>query len=160
MGEGCLKTVEITSDMRVLATILGSMRSMVARFNKVRDAKMGDQHGVEGDQLGILGELAFCKLMNVWPDLGLSPRSGSADAVVKGYRWDVKTTTVKTGRLLSTLKKNPDVDLYALAIVDGDKVLFPGYATAQDLHDDSRIRDLGHGKGYVMDQDQLRKWSA
>jgi hypothetical protein len=153
-----LKSIDITMDMRVLASILGSMRSMVARFNKVRDAKIGEQHGVDGDQLGILGELAFCKLMNVWPDLGLSPRSGSADAVVKGYRWDVKTTNRKDGRLLSTLKGNPDVDLYALAIIDGDTALFPGWAKAEDLHNEKCVRDLGHGPGYVMDQDQLRPW--
>lgn len=155
-----MKTIEITTEMRVLASILGSMRTMVARANKVRDAKMGDQHGVDGDQVGILGELAFCRLMNVWPDIGLTPRSGSADAIVKGYRWDVKTTTVKNGRLLSTLKHNPDVDLYALAIIDGDTVIFPGYATAEELHHETRIKNLGHGEGYVMDQSELRRWQA
>jgi len=153
-----MKEVQITEEMRALASILGAMRSLNARSHGVRDAKIGKQNGVDGDQLGILGELAFCQMHNVWPDIGLTPRSGSPDAVVKGYRWDVKTTSVQSGRLLATLKENPDVDAYALAIVDGEKVTFPGWAWKSDLINKDRVGDLGHGKGYVMQQRDLRPW--
>ena len=153
-----MKEVRITDEMRALASILGAMRSLNAKANGIRDAKMGKQNGVDGDQLGILGELAFCQMHNVWPDIGLTPRAGSADAVVKGYRWDVKSTSVPSGRLLATLKENPDVDAYALAIVDGEKVTFPGWAWKSDLINQDRVGDLGHGKGYVMQQQDLRPW--
>ena len=63
-----MKEVRITDEMRALASILGAMRSLNAKANGIRDAKMGKQNGVDGDQLGILGELAFCQMHNVWPD--------------------------------------------------------------------------------------------
>lgn len=153
-----MKSVPITHDLRVLASIIGGFRSLVARNAGVRDAKIGPQSGLEGDQDGILGELAFCQLMNVWPDLGLSPRSGSADALVQDKRVDIKTTRHRSGRLLATLKGNPDVDIYVLAIIGDDAVHFPGYALKQELINENRIRDLGHGAGYVMDQTELRKF--
>lgn len=153
-----MKVIPITHDLRVLASILGGFRSLVARNAGVKDAKMGNQNGIDSDQDGILGELAFCQLMNVWPDVGLSPRSGSADAVVKDKRIDVKATRRPDGRLLATLKNNPDVDVYVLAIIGESEVKFPGYAMKDELIHESRIRDLGHGKGYAMDQSELRKF--
>lgn len=153
-----MKVVKITHELKLIASVIGAMRSLVARTAGVRDAKIGPQSGIDGDQDGILGELAFCQLMNVWPDFGLSPRYGSADAVVSGKRIDVKTTRVKTGRLLATVKGNPDVDIYVLAIIDGDEVKFPGYAMASDLFSPERIKNLGHGEGYAMEQHALRAW--
>ena len=91
-------------------------------------------------------------------DLGLSPRSGSADAVVKDKKVDIKTTRHRSGRLLATLKANPDVDIYVLAIIDEGKVVFPGYALKSELIQDANLKDLGHGKGYAMEQSQLRKF--
>lgn len=153
-----MKSVAITKDLQVLADILGGFRSLVARNANVKDAKIGPQSGMDGDKDGILGELAFCQLMNVWPDIGLSPRSGSADAVVKDKKVDIKTTRHRSGRLLATLKNNPDVDIYVLAIIDKDEVLFPGYALKSELIRDERITDLGHGRGYSMEQHELRKF--
>ena len=153
-----MKTVPITKDLKVLADILGGFRSIVARNANVKDAKIGPQSGIDGDKDGILGELGFCRLMNVWPDIGLSPRSGSHDAVVGGNRIDVKTTRHKTGRLLATLKENPDVDIYVLAIIEDAEVKFPGFARKEDLINESNITDLGHGPGYAMTQDKLRRF--
>lgn len=155
-----MKTIAITDDLRVLAAILGGFRSLVARNAGVKDAKIGTQSGIESDQDGILAELTFAQWQNVWPDIGLSPRSGSADAIVKGQRIDVKSTRKPEGRLLATLKVNPDVDIYVLAIVSNDAVAFPGFALKSDLIHESRIIDLGHGKGYAMNQSDLRKFTG
>ena len=150
--------VMITDDLRVLANILGGFRTLVARNAGVKDAKMGAQLGVESDQDGMLAELCFAKAANVWPDLGLSPRSGSHDAMFRGMRVDIKSTRYPNGRLLSTLKANKDIDMYVLAIIQEDRVIFPGYALAKDLIDDKNITDLGHGKGYALTQDQLKSF--
>jgi hypothetical protein len=154
-----LKSIIITDDLRVLASILGGFRTLVARNSGVKDAKIGNQSGMQSDQDGILAELAFAQWWNVWPDIGLSPRSGSYDMLVKDQRIDIKATRRADGRLLATLKVNPDVDIYVLAIVLDKEIKFPGFALKGDLIQESRIRDLGHGRGYAMDQIDLRKFN-
>ena len=103
-----------------------------------------------------MAEYAFAKQFNVFPDIGLSPRSGSFDGRYKGYRYDIKSTRYKTGKLLSTLKVNPDVDMYILAIIDGSTINLSGWAFKDELIQESNIKDLGHGRGYAMNQEDLR----
>ena len=150
--------ITITPDLQLIANIIGTMRSIVNRRVGTKDAKIGLQDGTQADIDGFLGELAFCKWKNVWPDLSAMLRSASYDCIVGNCRVDVKTTRVKSGRLLATLKENPDVDVYALAIIDGDVVRFPGYMTAKELRIDENIVDLGHGNGYGAAQDRLCKF--
>jgi len=56
--------------------MVGRMRSLIARGNGVRDAKMGNHDGAEADVMGMMAEYGFAKQMNTFPDLGLTLRSG------------------------------------------------------------------------------------
>ena len=138
--------------------MLGEMRSLVARGHGVKDRKMADLAGYEIDIDGMISEYAFCKHFNIFPDLIPSPRSGSCDCIYKGKRIDIKSTRHKTGKLLATTKRNEDVDIYVLAIINGNEVIFPGYATAKQLIDPNNLSDLGYGSGYALQQHQLSKW--
>jgi len=141
--------------------MIGRMRTLIARGNGVRDAKMGNQDGSEADVMGMMAEYGFAKKMNVFPDLGLTPRSGSADGVMaSGKRYDVKASKHKTARLLSTLKVNPDVDVYVLCVVDGSTLDFKGWAFKEELIREENKTDLGHGTGYALTQDKLRWFDA
>jgi hypothetical protein len=141
--------------------MVGRMRSLIARGNGVRDAKMGSQDGAEADVMGMMAEYGFAKQMNVFPDLGLTPRSGSADGVMpSGNRYDVKASKHKGARLLSTLKVNPDVDIYVLCVVDGSTLDFKGWVHKEELILDRNKTDLGHGVGYALTQDKLRRFDA
>lgn len=106
----------------------------------------------------MIAEYAFCKWQNVFCDLVPDPRSGSADCVLGGLGIDVKATRRSNGRLLVTLKHNPDVQVYVLAIIEGNMVRFPGYARREDICREENIVDLGHGKGYGLTQDKLRQF--
>jgi len=147
--------IKLAVDEVTVCQMLGRMRSLIARNSGVKDAKIGDQDGAEADVLGVMAEYAFAKKFNTFPDLGLTPRSGSADGVLNGKRYDIKSTTYKTGRLLSTMKVNPDVDIYVLAIVDGNEVDLVGWAKKEELIKDENIVNLGHGKGYALSQENL-----
>lgn len=148
-------TVVLDDPEMMLAKVIGGMRSIVARSAGVTDAKKAGLSGLTIDEDGMIAEYAFCKHFNLFPMISPSPRSGSYDCVMNGKRIDVKSTRYKDGRLLATLKDNPDVDLYVLAIVDGGTVTFPGYATKAQLCTEENIQDLGRGSGYVMTQDRL-----
>jgi len=150
----------LQQDEIAVCQMIGRMRSLIARSSGVKDAKIGDQDGAEADVIGMMAEYAFAKQFNVFPDLGLSPRSGSADGVIKDKRYDIKSTTYKTGKLLCTTKDNPDVDVYILAIVSGNEVNIVGWEYKDNLRKEENLIDLGHGKGYALTQDKLQKFKS
>jgi len=153
-----MKTITITDGDYDLCVMIAAMRNMVARGNNVKDRQMGNQSALETDLIGIIGEYAFCKLHNIFPDLIASPRSGSYDCLFMGQRIDIKTTKYEDGRLLATTKLNDDVDVYVLAIVNGKKVTFPGWTRKSQLIKKENIENLGHGDTYVMAQNKLNPW--
>ena len=157
---GRMIVVEISYDMRLLASMLGGIRTLMNRGGQVVDGKIGPQDGMTADQDAIIGELAFAKAHNVWPDLSLKPRSGSADLLIGGKRIDIKSTRHPNGRLLGKRKVNEDVDVYVLAIISDHQVTFPGWAHRHELYDDNNLINLGHGFSYGLTQDQLNPWEA
>ena len=152
--------VNLKDDEISVCQILGRMRSLIARSANIKDAKIGDQNGADADVQGIIAEYAFAKQFNIFPDLGLSPRSGSYDGILNGIRYDIKATSYKNGKLLCTKKYNPDVDIYVLAIVDNNNVNFIGYAKSEELRKEINLTNLGHGEGYAMTQDKLTKFKV
>ena len=148
--------VSLTQEDLLIINFVGRSRSLIARAASVIDEKQGDQDGVDSDVMGFAAEYAFAKHQNLFPDFGLSPRSGTADGVMGKFKYDVKSTHLPNGRLLCTLKENASVDIYILAIVASRSVNFPGWAYSSELRKNENIKDLGHGNGYVMDQSKLR----
>ena len=152
--------VQLT-DLEIIACrMIGNMRTILNRSTSVKDKQIGKQDIHETDENGTTGEYAFCKSKNILFDISLNPRSGSYDCIYKGKRIDIKTTKYKNGSLVATKKINPDIDVFVLAIFDQTKneITFPGFALAEDLYQEKNITDLGHGTGYVMQQEDLRKW--
>ena len=151
--------LKLQPDEIQVCQMVGRMCTLIARGNGVRDAKMGDHDGAEADVMGMMAEYGFAKKMNVFPDLGLTPGSGSADGVMtSGKRYDIKASKHKTARLLSTLKVNPDVDVYVLCVVDGSTLDFKGWAWKDELIQEDNKTNLGHGLGYALEQEKLRKF--
>ena len=152
--------VQLTIAEIAMCRMLGNARTIAARAGSVVDKQMGKQPAFEIDEDGVIGEYAFCKSKNIFFDPSASPRSGSYDCVLMGKRIDVKTTRYEKGRLAVTTKRNPDVDIFVLAIfrVSDNTVVFPGFALADVLYQAENLKDLGHGEGYVMEQEQLNRW--
>jgi hypothetical protein len=140
--------------------MIGNMRAICARSNNVNDTIVNKGSGLEMDEWGVVGEYAFCKLNNIFFDPSISPRSGSYDFVFHGVRFDMKTTTLKDGQLLATMKQNKDVDAFALAILTNNVVTFPGYCLARDMYKPENIKNLGRGEGYAIPQLRLRRWKT
>ena len=136
------------------------MRSLIARSANVKDQKIGNQNGIESDVMGIKAEYAFAKYFNVFPDLGLSPRSGSCDGKLKGVAYDIKSTHIKSGHLLATKKVNPDVDMYVLCVVTKNQVDIKGYIFKKDFIRPENLKKFGNAKdeSYCLEQSQLKKF--
>ena len=151
-------TVHLSDAEMMFCKMSAGLRTITARAANVKDARMGDLSGLQMDEDGMIGEYAFCKKMNIFPDLIPGPRSGSYDCIFMGKRIDVKTTRHKNGHLLATMKNNEDVDIYVLDIIDGNAVTFPGYARKTELCIEGNQIQLGHGIGYGITQNKLRFW--
>tara|TARA_R100001015_G_C4536039_1_gene101163 strand:- start:152 stop:622 length:471 start_codon:yes stop_codon:yes gene_type:complete len=150
--------VELSPSEVLVCECIGRMRSLIARTANVKDQKIGQHDGSDADVMGFKGEYAFAKHFNVFPDLGLSPRSGSYDGVLKDFKYDIKSTHIKNGHLLATKKINPDVDIYVLCIVDNNLVDIKGYVKKEDFIITENLKTLGHGEGYCLNQSQLTQF--
>ena len=149
--------INLTDDEVMMCQHVGHLRSVLSRGNNVKDMKRTDMAGLDIDAQGVTAEYAVAKHFNVFFDLGLNPRTGSADGVMNGYSYDVKSTHHALGKLLATLKDNPDVDMYIMCITpDRWTVKMVGWCWKKELINKKNIKDLGYGKGYALEQSQLR----
>jgi hypothetical protein len=142
-----------------LCTEGSEMRYNVARTSGVGNGKIGPQSNKETDLLGLGGELATAKWLNVYPDLTIYARQGGVDLLShSGIKIDVKTTKYKTGMLLAKINTSyKDIDAFVLVTTDYPKFIIRGWATKDELINSKNIINLGHGDGYGLKQDQLRK---
>lgn len=152
--------VNMSPPEAAIAQVLAVMRNTTARQNGVTDKQMGKQDPIEIDRDGILAEMAFGKAFNLYPDLTVYPRKGGADLIGRtGKKIDVKATRYKMGRLVIHIDKPVDeVDIYVLAIVSGDDVDLIGYIESDKAIRQENVGNLGHGEGYVIEQEQLKKF--
>lgn len=142
-----------------IARWLANGRSTTARAAGVPNQRIGQQSDYQTDLEGVGGELAFCKLVGAWPDLTLTPRHGGIDVNYRGWRIDVKTTSVSSGHLLvKPHKVNDDVDRYVLMVGVFPTYRLAGYTTVGELCQDANLRDFGYGASYALSQQQLTVW--
>jgi len=121
--------------------------------------KVSNKTQLEQDIEGVIGEYAFCKFKNIWPDLSTHSRQNGYDCIYNNYRVDVKATKNTSGMLLLSPKKdNPDIDIYVLAILHPFHVELVGWAFKTDLQQPENLKDLGYGPTYALTQSQLRNF--
>jgi hypothetical protein len=108
-----------------LAQYLAKRRHDAARMDGIPDMKMGPQSAYDTDLEGIAAEIAFCRIMNVYPDtdivVGTRPISDAYTTSMGSV--DVKATKYRNGRLLATTKKYAKhPDSYALMVGEFPKI--------------------------------------
>jgi hypothetical protein len=139
-----------------LAKYLAQARYEANRNANITDAKIGPQSNKETDLGGTGGEIAFCKIHNVYPDLSIGRRPPYDAILPTGHTVDVKTTSYESGCLAVRIKAKDDpADLYALMIGTFPEYRFVGWISKELLFRDENIGDLGHGPTYVIKQEGL-----
>lgn len=107
---------------------------------------------------GIGAEVAFCKLLNIYPDMSIHTRSASngtdtGDAVLpNGFRVDIKTTKYKSGKLLVLPWQKGNVDFYVLMIGEFPNYEFKGAIPSCLV---TKKGDMGYGESFVVTQNEL-----
>ena len=153
----------LTQGEVMLARTLAAFRTGMNRITNVKQpVKFGKRDDFENDLIGICGEIALAKRLNVYLDLSFNPRSGGSDLKFPdGSTVDVKTTELNRGQLVVPLykQKNPS-EYYALVTgVLPTSNLTPvfrirGYASAEEVF--SSTKDLGYGPCFALPQEELR----
>lgn len=136
-----------------MCKVLGNFRTYSCRITGTENKNIRDPFEI--DEEGFIGEYAFCKHFNVFPDITAKPRSGSVDCIYRGKKFDVKTTKVKSGKLIAPYAKETEV--FALAILYETYVLLPGYMYARKLFVPENLTGE-FGDSYVAEQHMLTQW--
>jgi hypothetical protein len=152
--------VNLTEFEYSLCTQMAVIRDASNRNNGVQDQMIDKKQGKFAIELqGLMGELAFAKWANLYPNLDVKPQSQTTDVVYKGWKCDIKATKHPKGRLIIPLNKTKESsDVYILGIISELSVDFVGYCLAEEVMQDANIKDLGKGPCYCLDKDQLTKF--
>jgi hypothetical protein len=148
--------VTLTRSEQRIATWLAHQRASINRKRGITDAKVGPQDSLQIDIDGLLGEFAFAKLFNLYPDLQVGSRP-LHDVMTAIGGIDVKTTRYRSGKLLATRKKSAiRSDWYALMWLESEATLyFRGVARADVLLDQSNLKPFGGTMSYWLEQRDL-----
>lgn len=150
--------IELNDAEQRLARYLALARYRNARKKGIVNHRIGPQSDELTDLEGIGGEIAFCKMMNLYPDLQIEYIPGYDCVLPDGTKVDVKTTKYENGKLLSVPWKEPkDIDVFALMIGGIPRYRYAGMMKAKELLQEHRKQNLGHGVVYVATQDELYK---
>ena len=157
------QTVSLTYAERKLAYFVAKHRNGNNRSFNIVNLKISAESSATIDLEGVCGEMAFCKLFNVYPDLDTDrpPPHPLYDCVLSdGSRIDVKTTKYENGKLLVDSRKGKEktdsVDFYALMIgVFPGPYSFRGFIARHLLIQPHKLGLLCGYKSYMAEQSEL-----
>ena len=141
-----------------LAIYVARKRYESSRKSGIVNAKKGPQSNEQTDLEGIGAEIAFCKMFNVYPDLGEGCPYADAWTLELGSV-DVKATKWRKGRILAQPSKInlEKVDNYVLMVGQFPSYRYVGSASSEELLHPQSITDMGHGPVYALNQSQLKQ---
>ena len=120
---------------------VASIRRMINRGLGVKDETVKEDF-MDCEILGVLGEYAFAKFVNVFPKLIDRVKSGGEDCTYKGYKVDVKATR-NSSKGLFIHKQNKDIDVYVLALVSLPIIEIKGWMKSEDIIKDEYKNEKG-----------------
>ena len=152
--------VNLSRSELVFCWQLASMRYHANIIRRVPEHIQSSRDPVEIHLDGVISEYAFCKHFNVFLNCDTEPRSAGYDALVDGYRFDIKSSRRSDANLFIGQKINKIVDFYALAIISPDllSVEFKGHIKYLS----ARCEDYATVRNgeilYIIGQNQLTKF--
>jgi len=145
----------LTESEQLIAKFVAEQRTTNNRNAGTTNMRKSEMSDFEIDLQGFGGELAFCRLANVFPDLTVHNRSASkgedqGDCVLDGQRIDVKTSKKADAALWVPVRKIGTADAYALMVGEFPTFRLVGMADVQTVKECKVYND-----SHVVDQDKL-----
>ena len=140
-----------------LVTYIAKRRFITKREAGIPISKIGPQSFEDTDREGFGGEVAYCRYMNIYPDLTIGTDVPDFDCILpSGERIDVKTTKYRNGHLIATTNKiKHPPDIYVLVIGTFPEYCIIGEISASFLLRPENIKDFGMGDTYAVTQSEL-----
>ena len=147
--------VSLSPEEQKIALWVAKQRYASNRSAGVVNARVGDQSDELTDLEGFAGEMAFCKLLNLYPDMSIEPQTGTFDCeTAKGTTIDVKTTKYERGHLIVGKKKEGcGTQVYALMVGSFPQYQFRGWVYNEDIFRE----EWWNEDHYKMPQSALRQ---
>jgi len=145
----------LTESEQLIAKFVAEQRTANNRNAGTVNMRKSEMSDFEIDLQGFGGELAFCRLANVFPDLTVHNRSAfkgddQGDCVLNGQRIDVKTSKKAEAALWVPVRKIGTADAYALMVGTFPTFRLVGMADVETVKACKVWND-----SHVVDQDKL-----
>ena len=154
--------VSLSEAEQEICKAVATAKHAINRTGGVENKRVGPQDDQFTDLNGFGGELAFCKLFNIFPDFSLEIRNSSTDRgdaiLPAGYTVDVKTTVYPSGKLIAAPSLKANHDLYALMTGKFPAYTFRGFISTETLHNDLYKRQMGDHLTHWAYQSELSQW--
>lgn len=142
--------IVLSDSEQFIAKSVAEQRVSSNRLAKTQNAKRSKKSDFEIDLQGFAGELAFCKLFNVFPDFTSEPRSAAkgqdnGDAVLNGLRVDVKTASEDKVMFWIKARKKGCADLFALMVGQFPEYKFEGFVHHDVVFQEGNKRTFPNG---------------
>jgi len=145
----------LTESEQLIAKFVAEQRTANNRNAGTTNMRKSEMSDFEIDLQGFGGELAFCRMANVFPDLTVHNRSAfkgddQGDCVLNGQRIDVKTSKKADAALWVPVRKIGTADAYALMVGTFPTFRLVGMADVETVKE-CKV----WGDAYVVNQNQL-----
>jgi hypothetical protein len=155
--------VNPTAEEKTSLFKLAMQRCMPKRAKGIKQKFHAPQGQIQSDYIGLLGEFAAAAYLRCLFDTSIHfTGDGGVDLQVGDYTVQVKSTFYKKGRLLYMpyARFNADYDVLAIVNHSTGEVKLVGWCTRDTVMRNRKLKDLGHGKRYVVERKHLRKMST
>jgi len=127
--------------------------------NPDRDLQTWANTQSQADLLGVLGEYAASKYLNIPFDtsINLNGDGGEVDMFLGENSIQVKSTKYTTGRLVFNKKEEikADINIFVYCNIENKFARILGFIKRDDVFDVLYEKDLGHGVRFCVDQEKL-----
>ena len=142
-----------------MAIFLAKKRDSVNRLEGITQRQVSSRPHEEVELDGVAAEIAYARMMNVYPDTDYDhvPRPNEDCVNAYGQTVDVKASNYPAPDLIvSKSKKDKPCDVYAVMKGKFPTFRLVGHRRREDVFKDGNLKDLGRGELYLVPSNLLQ----
>lgn len=150
--------IEFDEMEQILVRAVGQARYDNAKRHNLQESRPNIMDPFLADFEGFAGEMAFCKMANIYPDFEIGfnrAKNDKGDCTYCGYSIDIKTSMKDTQKLIVKPWKKGKVDVFAMITGKFPTYTFRGFYPSFMVFDDKNLKEMFGNNNYVIEQDKL-----